>query len=262
MEDRKLDTLIVETLEQQADRVSMSAELQRQIKQTIRKSQFEEESMMRHISKKKVVLAAAVMCVMMSMAAVAGGKAVGLISSVNPNQPSIVNFADIRRADEAMGSSIKAVEAFSNGLSFQKGFIEKVNQVDEAGTVLGSYPSVTLYYKDGNRGTSMWLTPAGSDDGTAKHAETSVVSYNGINLTLTKDYYRFVPVGYEVSPEEQAAMDAGQLYISFGSDKVENEVYRFLAWDDEIHYQLMVTDSDGVGDEELIQMAKEIIDAK
>ena len=74
MEDRKLDTMIEETLEQQASRISMSPERQRKIKQSVRNNKIKEESRMRHISKRKVVLAAAVMCVLMSIVAVAGGK--------------------------------------------------------------------------------------------------------------------------------------------------------------------------------------------
>lgn len=45
MEDRKLDSLIAETLEQQVSQVSMSPDLQRQIKLNIRTNQLKEESM-------------------------------------------------------------------------------------------------------------------------------------------------------------------------------------------------------------------------
>ena len=44
MEDRKLDTMIEETLEQQASRISMSPERQRKIKQSVRNNKIKEES--------------------------------------------------------------------------------------------------------------------------------------------------------------------------------------------------------------------------
>lgn len=263
MEDRKLDSLIEETLEQQADRISMSSDLQRKIKQEIRAAQMKEESTMRkHLSVKKVVLAAAVMCVLMSMVAVAGGKVAGWVSGSNPNNPDIVSFAEIGKADSHMGVKVYAVEKFTNGLSFDRGFNQTVNEVDDAGVVVGTFPETMLRYVDGKRFASLSVIPAGRDDQTALHAEKKVITYKGFDLTVVKDYYRFVPTDYVVSPEEEAAMKAGQLYISYGSSEVENVVYYAVTWSNGLDYNLMASNDNGVGEEELVQMAKEIIDVQ
>lgn len=217
--------------------------------------------MMRHISKKKVILAAAVMCVMMSMAALAGGKVAGWVSGTNPNKPDITAFAELKKAESHMGAKIQAVEKFSNGFQFDRGFNQTVKEMDENNQVMGTFPSVNLRYTNGSHSVNLYMNPIGKDDGSEKHAETRIIAYNGVSFTFTKDYYKFVPVGYEVTEEDQAAMDAGKLYISYGSDKVEQVVYSSVQWESGLNYLLMVTGDDGVSEEALIQMAKEIVDA-
>ena len=262
MEDRKLDTMIEETLEQQASRISMSPERQRKIKQSVRNNKIKEESRMRHISKRKGVLAAAVMCVLMSIVAVAGGKAVAWVSGSSPNNPDISTFADMKKAEDYMGAEIQAVETFSNGLTFDRGFLETVEEWDENNQVVGTFPNVILRYKKGSQRANMSLNPLGQDESSAGHAETQTIAYNGVNLTVTKDNYKFVPVNYKVTPEEQAAMDAGQLYVSYGSDQVEETAYYCVSWDNGLSYLLAAFSDDGLSAEDLVQMAKEIVDAE
>ena len=87
-------------------------------------------------------------------------------------------------------------------------------------------------------------------------------TYNGITLNYSLDNYRFVPPDYQVSDEEQAAMDSGKLYLSYGSDKVENSVVQNIYWEDEgAVYTLLAFDST-LGPDDFYEMACEVIDVR
>lgn len=261
MEERELDTLIQNTLEEQAGRISMSPELQREIKQQIRQIRPEERMMKKRISKGKVILAAAAMCLLMSVAAVAGGNVSAWVSGIG-GDTKLGSYSQLKKADQTMGVDVKRVEKFTNGLAFYSANVGKVNEMDDAGVVLSTFPETRIWYKNGGSRVSLSVIPLGKDDNTAKHAEEETVQYGDLTLTVTKDYYRFVPLGYEISDEEQKAIDAGQLYISYGSDKVEEEVYCSVHWESDLRYSLMTSDVERVGEQDLVQMAKEVIDAK
>ena len=86
--------------------------------------------------------------------------------------------------------------------------------------------------------------------------------HDGITVSYRADQYRFVPPNYQVSKEEQAKMDAGELTISYGSDKVTDQVVRNLSWQDgDLHYEILTFDSTLTA-EEMDQMAGEIIENK
>lgn len=262
MESRKLDCLIQETLEEHTSEVSMSSELQQQIKQEIRRKS-EEKFMARRISKRKVVFMAAVLCLIGSMAAIAAGKVTGWTSHTNPTKPDFVSLKDIGRAEAKMGSSIQAVEKFSNGYEFTKGFITEIEESDSSGQTVGLFPSIRLGYEKGNSRLNISLYPADKATGSEKHKEIIKIPYQDYTMTFTKDIYKFVPPEYEITPEERTLMDAGELYISYGSSAVEVEEIISLSWTmGDIHYLLMPSGQTNLTQDNLVQMAKEIIDNK
>ena len=74
------------------------------------------------------------------------------------------------------------------------------------------------------------------------------------------DQYLFVPPDYQVSEEEQARADAGELFVSYGTDQVENQVIKGVTWTDGgISYSMITFDS-SLTPEEMVQMAGEVID--
>lgn len=259
MGERKLDSLIQETLEMQVSGISMSPDLQKQMKREIH-SKLEEKSMKRHISKRKVVVLAVAMCLIGSMAAVAAGKVVGWTSHTYTDRPDFVSLAEIGKAERKMGCELQAVEAFSNGYQFEKGFIVEVEEIDENGLVLGTFPEISMMYKKGNGNVSLSIYPLEKFADKSKHKEIVKIPYGDITLTYTEDLYKFVPPEYQVSEEEKALMEAGELYISYGASEVEVETVRAIAWETEAGYQLMPVGDDGIGQAELVQMAKEVID--
>lgn len=262
MESRKLDSLIQETLEDGASNITMSSDLQKQIKQEVR-NKSKEEYKMKRFSMKKVILLAAALCLMVSMAAVAGGKVTGWVTSSNPSEPDMVSFAELEKAEAKMGHSIQAIEAFSNGFQFKQGSIKEVNELDDSGVVMGTFPEITLDYSKGSSLISYYIYPLEKATGDEKHKTVVSIPYGDYTLIYTADTYKFVPPDYEVTQEETDLMEAGQLYISYGSSKVEVEEIINIGWADaDLHYSLMSFGDTAMTQDQLVAMAKEIIDAE
>lgn len=219
--------------------------------------------MVRRISKRKVILIAAALCLIGSAAAVAAGKVAGWTSHTYSNRPDFVSLKELDQAEEAMGFSIQAVEKFTNGYQFDKGFIIDVQEHDSNGTVLGSFPETSLEYRNGANWVGLSVYPAYKKTETEKHGEIVTIPYGDITLTYTKDIYKFVPPDYQVTPEEEALIEQGKLYVSYGTDAVEIREMTAISWyAGEASYLLMPYGDTPVPQEELVQMAKEIIDSK
>lgn len=84
-----------------------------------------------------------------------------------------------------------------------------------------------------------------------KDSRTQVFEHNGITLNYTRDQYRFVPPDYQASEEEKAKEAAGELYISYGSDTVTDQVAQSMLWKDGekvyIITAMVIPDSPGYG---------------
>ena len=102
----------------------------------------------------------------------------------------------------------------------------------------------------------------GDDLGEEAATPDKVLTYNGIRLSYTTQHFRFVPADYKLSAEEQAAIDAGQLAVSYGASKVTDNVFQLMSWkDDGVTYKLLAFDS-SMSPEDFEEMAGEIIEFK
>lgn len=87
-------------------------------------------------------------------------------------------------------------------------------------------------------------------------------TYKGYPLYYYEKTYKFVPEGYELTEEDQRAYDAGEMEISFGSSEVSVEQVQAINWNEgDMKYSLLGNDLN-LPVEELLDMAKAIIDAK
>ncbi|MCI8335927.1 MAG: hypothetical protein HFI72_01990 [Peptococcaceae bacterium] len=125
-------------------------------------------------------------------------------------------------------------------------------------------PELSLDYRNAD---NQWIVLSicgvftGQDFGDVSGTIT-LANGESIDYHYAKDHYKFVPVNYEVTPEDQAAMDAGELFISYGSDAVEDCYMTNLTWvKDGMKYNLcgqdLALDQDG-----MVKMAEEVMSQK
>ena len=263
MEEKKLDSVIRDTLYQASKDLNVSSDLHKKIHEEIN-GKSKEAIYMRHFGWKKLVVVAAALCIMGSMAAVAAGKIAYTTtgSSINDNQ--YPTFADLKSAETKLGYPVKAVEGFSNGYTYEKGNIHKVDAMDENQNLVTSYDDLWLYYQNSAGARLNFIVskpPMGGDEPSVAALESRNIG--DIAVSYSCDKYKFFPPDVTPSDEDLKAEQNGELYISYGSSEIETSYAYHVDWvQDGVTYSLMGMGDEGtqMGADEMFQMAKEVIE--
>ncbi|HIY12104.1 MAG TPA: hypothetical protein H9842_00760 [Candidatus Agathobaculum merdipullorum] len=154
----------------------------------------------------------------------------------------------------------KMPESFSNGFVFKNGVHVYGGEKDEDGNVLREWTNIDAEYE--RNGVTLHLgTGEAHNDGTTVDTSTfdDTREIDGVIVQYSADDYKAVPADYEPTAEEQAAVEAGDLQIGYGSNKITEQEYQFLRWEqDGVSYTLSGFDL-GMTADDLFQMAQEII---
>ncbi len=147
-------------------------------------------------------------------------------------------------------------ESFENGYSFTDGGIEEKSFTDKSGGVIEEYRSLSLNYeKEGDR---LSLDVDKFHTALDMSGDKSRV-IGGVEVIYDSYVNKVVPLGYELTAEDKAARDSGELVFSYGSEYPEIVHVQSVFWDmDGIKY--FMTQLDGaLTEEELFTMAGELI---
>lgn len=131
--------------------------------------------------------------------------------------------------------------------------------MDEASNVVQKGEEVNLTYKKSGM-PDIHLSVSNMENYGESGNPGQAFDHNGITVMYRADQYLFVPPDYQVSEEEQARADAGELFISYGTDQVENQVIKGVTWTDGGISYSMITFGSSLTPEEMVQMAGEVID--
>ena len=260
-DDKIWDQELKHYFESAADSVKLDKDAEERILAGAHRQIQERKKNMGIIKKKKAVIIAAAAAVAMlgTITAVGAGTIEGLFTSVNTQNVDYSSEEEIKGAKSVLGAVPKAPDQFSNGLKLEAGYLSPVNGVDASGTVVGSYPGLSVSY-----GTEVSLfiekIPDSMKQDTKNLDETA--EYNGIALELTADHYLFLPPDAQPSSEDQELEQTGELYISYGTDKEERKTFQMVSWEEDGLSYMLSTFSEEYGFEDLIQMAKEVIDVE
>lgn len=270
------DRKIAAALHHAADGVEVSpfaeARLMAKIKdskQTGADAPWKERLFMKRFSKRFIVAFCAIFC-LTCMTAVATGVATGWHGHNIVGTDTNV-YADV--ADKLLPKleyTPNTVEEFTNGFEFAEANLGISQATDENHNDIGrEYTNFNLRYKNAATGEELNLSinnipqtafPEDSVDPAAKNVTTHTV---GDVTVVYKEYqYKFVPPDYEITAEDQTAMDRGDLVMSYGSSEVEEKYLKGVDWyADGVHYNLFGWDLTLTADD-MFAMAEEIINAE
>lgn len=246
MKNDRLDALIKDTLHFCSQGTKVSENLFSEIEKNI---DSEESIKMKKFSLKKAVIICA--CFVLTATCYAAVKKVSASISVASSESEFTELPSEKELEKALGYSPKATDAFSNGYKFANGFIVKSEDFDDEGNGFQKSKSLSLKYTKENQ------------NGYITFSADRVISDEQNEFTDIPVYkvqkYKFVPTDYEITEEDKSASEKGELFISFGSEKIEEMDIQFVTWGEGgIAYTLMTSNSDITGDE-LIKMANELI---
>lgn len=261
MDRRTFDVLIKQTLRDRAEEASMPETRKNQIYQAIADCR-KEEKRMKFSARKKLAVAAAVMCLCGTMVAMAAGKIAYYSSGHSVDDPEFASYEDLDRAEELAGFPVKAVERFDNGYEFSAGYLINVDASDENHQVVDTFPEVSIEYKKGDERITLDVEQVRPEWEESTTGNPVKIPYGDFTMTYREDHYKFVPPDYQLTEEDQKAMDSGELYLSYGSQEVEYTDFHFLEWTDgEIRYLLLCNGEAAPGQEELVKMGQQVIDS-
>lgn len=260
MEKKELDTIITNVLEDKADPVSLSPVQAEAMKRKLR-NMIKEESHMKKSMIKKVVIAAAAMCLLVPVVAVAGGRIASYQSTINVND-TIKSYAQlVKTAPGKLGFTPATVENFRNGFTFSQGYISDIQCDDGESNKVGSFPELSMEYHNGSRSVTFTASrPLGDMTNPAPDA-TKI--HEGVTINYKLDHYKFVPEDYQLTNEDQKRIDSGDLFVSYGADRVELSDIPHVSWNqDGTAYLILATGGSDVSQADLMEMAQEVISAE
>jgi hypothetical protein len=259
------DEILKETLYEMSGRISASESLKRQIDSRLFKEEKGRTISMKRFSMKKMAIGVAAACLVLGTASIAGS---GIKSYVSHGSviPDYTKFEDLGKAEEKAGYRIDAVEVFENGYKMKSIDISDVSLQNEAGQKEQEQKEIYIYYEKPGA-ERIWLSAcklfAGETAETAFNisAADKTMQYGDVIMIFNKTTYKFVPPDYELTDEDQKALESGAVEISYGTSAVEIKEAYSVGWmKDGIVYNLGGFDL-AITADDMFEMAGEIIES-
>ena len=148
---------------------------------------------------------------------------------------------------------------FENGYVFQKGYLQQIQTFDEAGAQSALPKSFDFVYE--RDGDTVRFTQI-KDDAPVKQQGKCVTTTAGTELFYSSQINMVVPDGYELTKEQQKAVESGELYFSYasGSDaEAETHTVSNVSWHSNGIYFLLQQIDGLLTVEDLLSMASSIL---
>ena len=179
----------------------------------------------------------------------------------------ITEFPKENIVEKRVGFSPKYVDSFSNGFKFES-FNSSTKELenDNKDTITKTKSADFSYTRDGSAKNQMLNFSAEKIE--EQYADShkfsdDPVEYKGLKVYYYPHKYKAVPNGYKVTEEEQKMIDDGSLQVGYGDPSSEIEEYNVqsVSWyEDGIKYLIMNWNYDDLTKDQMIDMAKEVID--
>lgn len=256
----KMDQFLRNVFKEQAETLTIGPEQTERMCRGVYQRIEEEGNMRKAWNIRKTVVMAAAVCMAGAMTAVAAGQVKTAISS-SSHKEDFTRYSQLAEEERDLGLDTKAPEVFSNGYRFAYGTPVYSRGEDEQGNVVKEQQDLSLTYsKENMADLTLSIEHGCLFDESGAPDQTTV--YDGITLNYNKDHYRMVPPDYRTSEEEKAREAAGELVISYGTDRVIDQTAQTLTWEDNGQFYTLLGFDVEMTPEEFYQMAGEIIDAE
>ena len=254
-----LEKKLKEALTRECADMTASRDLKERIDAEILERQKEAD--MKHFSVKKLIIGVAVGCFLISGAVYATGHAVSL-SSHSYLGDGYKSFSDLDKAEAKLGYQVDAVEAFENGYRFEEMSVRDVQGQDENGNAVYTFKSMDIHYgRGGDPSLAVYIEKPVEMQMRTKEPQ-AVRQVGEITVYYDTQIFKAVPPDYELTEEDKAKQESGELAIAYGDDKVSVHTSHNVTWyKDGIFYNIIGFDVN-LSAEEMLDMAEEIIGTK
>ncbi len=221
--------------------------------------EMENKTMFKKVSFKKKVVVALAAAMVVGTTVFAAGK-VFFTTSHGSNIPTYTNIPTVEQVKDDFGFNPKLVKEFDNGYTFKGGYTVNNEGFDEQSNSVGKTKELDFDYIKGEDKVN--LSMENGRLGEQPEQEAVIDTYNGIDLYYYSNTYKFVPADYKMTEQDEQDKASGKYVFSYGSEKIEISQSKYLNWmQDGINYSFLAMDSD-LSQDELVEMAHQVIDAK
>lgn len=154
---------------------------------------------------------------------------------------SLTSFPSEQTVKKEVNYVPKYLESLPGGFTFSVASITYIQGEDEEGTQNNERKGITFYYDRGDKEKGKYLslntTPL-TEEMVRDEKEDKIV-VGDRELFYVAQTMKFVPVDYKLTKEDEEAVAAGQLGVSYGADEVEVSHVQTIVWYEEgISYML------------------------
>lgn len=216
--------------------------------------------LVKHIKISKIAAVAAAAVMLLSLSVWAANVLITSRGAQSSNIPSYNSVPTAETLQDDIGISPKILNIFSNGYTFDSGYIVENEDYSEDGKVFESYKSLTCYYNNNEYKLSLNIDQsiAGNQSKHSDIAET----YKGSDIEYFAYTNKLVPGNYQLTEQDREDEKSEKYVFSYGSSEIKISYVQILSFEyNDLNYSICATDSELTKDE-LIKMAKEIIDAQ
>lgn len=218
-----------------------------------------ENKKMKKMNMKKMVISVAAGCLLLGSISVAAIDDIAYIAS-SSSAFGEKDFSKLDKYEEEVGFSVKALEKFQNEYTFVEMVIDNNSKCDENGNSVMDFKGISFEYEKSGCDSlyiSMDKDIYLSRDDERQPDEITVIG--DIEVSYYLDTYKWVPVDYELTEEDEENLKKDNYFISDGADEVSENLVSSVSWvQDGIYYNIGnvfgETDADV-----LFQMAEELI---
>lgn len=151
------------------------------------------------------------------------------------------SYKDMGKAMKQAGFEITAPESFENGYAFRNVRVGETGAYDEHDKELFTYKDLVVYYKNQAGMTLSLFTYLDREELFASSREPDMIQViEDVQVDYRLDHYKFVPVDYEQTPEDEAMLKQPGYFLSYGSDTVIEQDNQTVAWvKDGVSYSIL-----------------------
>lgn len=206
----------------------------------------------------KIALIAASLTVVIGASAFAGS---GIVSYWTGSSNSWYDYNEVPSNEtvvEDFGFGFTVVDEFSNGYKFDGAVKVDKKAMSEGDEVLETTNQLDCTYKNGDSTISLF-----ADESTlSEHDGELIGEYEGVPVYYSSYTNKLVPPDYELTDEDIAAQDNGDIVFSYGSNKVEiNEVASAMWSYNGINCSILMINNE-IDTSDIMQMVREVIDSQ
>lgn len=224
------------------------------------------EIIMRKNSIKRLVIVC-VVCFTTAVTCIGAPKINSWISSSSRAEQSN-SFPSGVEVYNQVGYNPKYVEVFLNEFKFESWNVLDTKGLDIDGNSVIELKDFKMYYERENKNEKEeFLTLSTSKVSESvfnqsiqyKSKFNDKIEYNTLTLHYSEMPYKFVPDDYELTQQDKKDMEDGVLEISYGTDKIENNLMQNITWyQDGIQYNISGNDVN-LTENKFVEMAKTVI---